>query len=68
VLWNADPKDYACRSAGEILAWFEQHPLRPGDVVLLHDTQPHTAAALPHLIDSARARGLGFETVARWVG
>ncbi len=65
VLWNVDPKDYACRSADELAAWFESHPLQGGDLVLLHDSQPHAAVVLPALIADARRRGLHFVTVSQ---
>jgi peptidoglycan-N-acetylglucosamine deacetylase len=67
VLWNADPKDYACSSAAEIGAWFRQRPLESGDVVLFHDTRPHAAAVLPGLIADARQRGLRFTTIGEWL-
>jgi len=68
VLWNVDPKDYARASPEEIRAWFDSHPLRGGDIVLLHDTQPHSAAALAAVIDVTHRRGLVFTTVDRWLG
>jgi peptidoglycan-N-acetylglucosamine deacetylase len=68
VLWNVDPKDFACHSTAEIRAWFRQRPLRGGDLVLLHDTCPHTAALLPELVEEASRRGLGFTTPCRWLG
>lgn len=46
VLWNRDPKDFQMHNADELLAWFAQHPLEAGDVVLLHDTHPHAVDAL----------------------
>jgi peptidoglycan/xylan/chitin deacetylase (PgdA/CDA1 family) len=67
VLWNIDPRDYACGSKGDIEGWFEKHPLKSGDLVLLHDTQPHTAAALPGLLDRWSREGLRFVTVAHWL-
>jgi peptidoglycan/xylan/chitin deacetylase (PgdA/CDA1 family) len=67
VLWNVDPKDYACRSAEEVRAWFARRPLAGGDVVLLHDSHPHAAGVLPQLIEATRRRGLEFVTPQRWV-
>jgi glycosyltransferase involved in cell wall biosynthesis/peptidoglycan/xylan/chitin deacetylase (PgdA/CDA1 family) len=63
VLWNVDPKDYACRSSEELLAWFQQHPLSGGDVILLHDRLPHASAVIPHLAAAAKERGLSFVTI-----
>lgn len=67
VLWNADPKDFNCRSPEEIDFWFERRPLQGGDVVLFHDNRPFVIDALPRLIASARHHGLGFSTVPEWM-
>jgi peptidoglycan/xylan/chitin deacetylase (PgdA/CDA1 family) len=67
VLWNVDPRDYCCTDAGELRERINELRLRPGDVVLLHDNLPHTAAALPHLIHRCRERGLKFVTPADWI-
>jgi peptidoglycan/xylan/chitin deacetylase (PgdA/CDA1 family)/glycosyltransferase involved in cell wall biosynthesis len=67
VLWNADPKDFKCRSPEEIDSWFERRPLQSGDVVLFHDNRPFVIDALPRLIASARRQGLGFSTVSEWM-
>ena len=63
VLWNVDPKDYACESVEDLRGWFQQHPLKAGDVVLMHDSLPHASAVLPEIIESARARGIMFSKV-----
>lgn len=68
VLWNVEPKDYARASADEVRAWFDEHPLRGGDVVVMHDNRPQGVAAVAHIIASARCRGLGLTTVASWLG
>ncbi len=47
--------------------WFRSHGLAGGDVVLLHDSLPHDAAAiLPDLIAATHCRGLRFGTLAEW--
>jgi peptidoglycan/xylan/chitin deacetylase (PgdA/CDA1 family) len=66
VLWNVDPKDYACQSAEQLLTWFQQRPLSAGDVVLLHDRVPHASAAIPHLAAAAKLRGLSFTTIDQY--
>jgi peptidoglycan/xylan/chitin deacetylase (PgdA/CDA1 family) len=68
VLWNVDPRDFACGSSADLRAWFDQHPLRGGDLVLLHDVCPHAADALPGIIEQARRSGLKFTTAATWAG
>jgi peptidoglycan/xylan/chitin deacetylase (PgdA/CDA1 family) len=66
ALWNVDARDYACRSAAELQAWFRQRPLKGGDIVLFHDRVAVAAAALPELIQSARDRGLTFVPLTAW--
>jgi peptidoglycan/xylan/chitin deacetylase (PgdA/CDA1 family)/glycosyltransferase involved in cell wall biosynthesis len=63
VLWNKDPRDYACRSSEEVRTWFRRQPLCGGDVVLMHDNRPHAARILPELITDAKSRGLSFVRV-----
>jgi peptidoglycan/xylan/chitin deacetylase (PgdA/CDA1 family)/glycosyltransferase involved in cell wall biosynthesis len=67
VLWNVDPKDFACKSAEELRTRFESSPLKGGDVVLLHDNHPWAAAVLPDVIAASRRRGLRFTTVTEWL-
>lgn len=67
VLWNLDPKDYACRDASEVVDYFERATIAGGDIILLHDTHPHAAAALPRIVEIVRAAGLAFVTVDRWI-
>lgn len=67
ILWNVDPKDFSRGSADELRDWFRQRPLVGGDVVLLHDNQPHAAGAIPELVRATRARGLTFTTPLQWL-
>ncbi len=60
ALWNKDPRDGKRASAQDLLRWFGANPIRPGDVVLLHDDCPHAAAALPAVIREARQCGVEF--------
>lgn len=69
VLWNVDPKDFLQTSAEDVVKWFQSRPLRGGDVVLLHDSVPHTVAALPFIVAEALRAGLQFDTMehlTRW--
>lgn len=61
VLWSVDPKDYAMTSAEPLVAWARDSDFAGGDVILLHDVQPHCLAAVPVL--AARLRQLGLATV-----
>jgi peptidoglycan-N-acetylglucosamine deacetylase len=60
MLWSVDidPEDWRPQSAEDLV----EHALALVDakrsgIVLLHDVQPHTAAALPDLLRELRARG-----------
>jgi peptidoglycan/xylan/chitin deacetylase (PgdA/CDA1 family) len=67
VLWNKDPKDFACGSTEEVRGWFEREPLAGGDIVLLHDVHARIAPALEVVVDRARRLGLSFATPADWI-
>jgi peptidoglycan/xylan/chitin deacetylase (PgdA/CDA1 family) len=66
ILWNVDPKDFAQPSNQALIDWFATRPLCGGDLVLLHDTETHTAAAMPSIIAAARQAGLQFAGLDRW--
>jgi peptidoglycan-N-acetylglucosamine deacetylase len=66
VLWNQDPKDFACGSAEVLRAWFAARPLSGGDVVLLHDVHPFAGEALDAIATGVRSAGLGFCPVSAW--
>jgi peptidoglycan/xylan/chitin deacetylase (PgdA/CDA1 family) len=68
VLWNKDPKDFACGSAERLEAWFREHPLAGGDVVLLHDTNPYTVGAIDTIVERVTSAGLRFGTVSHGLG
>jgi peptidoglycan/xylan/chitin deacetylase (PgdA/CDA1 family) len=67
VLWNMDPKDFACQSPEELHARLHETSLRGGEIVLLHDNLPHAAEALPGLVRAARRSGITFATISDWV-
>ncbi len=61
VLWDVDSRDWIDRDPDTIAERVVRN-VRPGSIVLLHDL-PHTAQALPRIIDSLRQRGYSFRTV-----
>lgn len=68
VLWNQDPKDFACASGEELAGWFRGRRFEGGDVVLLHDVHPHAAAAFEAIVQAVDASGLRFGRISDWVG
>jgi peptidoglycan/xylan/chitin deacetylase (PgdA/CDA1 family) len=66
VLWNRDPKDWACGAIDPIRRWFQTEPLAGGDILLLHDAHAHIAPALDAIVERAASLGLGFCTPTDW--
>jgi peptidoglycan/xylan/chitin deacetylase (PgdA/CDA1 family) len=67
VLWNQDPRDFACPDAATLQRWFDGRQLQGGDVVLLHDDRPHAAAVVPALAQAVRGQRLEFATIREWL-
>lgn len=68
VHWSRDPEDYAAHNAASVLQHFDARPLAAGDIVLLHDKMPHSAATTDALIRQAQASGLRCVTVSALLG
>jgi peptidoglycan/xylan/chitin deacetylase (PgdA/CDA1 family) len=66
VLWNKDPKDFACQRGQAASDGRAPPPLDGGDIVLLHDVHPHSLAMLPDLVAQAHRAGLEFGTISEW--
>lgn len=54
VLWNRDPKDFQLPDGDALVARMTEHPLEPGDILLLHDVHRQTADALPRILAATR--------------
>jgi peptidoglycan/xylan/chitin deacetylase (PgdA/CDA1 family) len=67
VLWNHDPGDADCPSAARLSLTLAENPIRGGDIVRLHATAPHTAAALDKMFPGARRCGIVFGTPLEWL-
>ena len=66
VLWTTDPQDWRTGRSASAIANAVLGGLRDRAVILLHDgvaNSPATVAALPRIIDGARARGYCFGTL-----
>jgi len=61
VLWSVDSRDWIDPDPASIAQRVVRR-VRPGSIVLLHDL-PHTARALPTIIDGLRQRGYSFRTI-----
>ena len=73
VLWSTWGRDWERRATPEAIARRATRGLRPGDVVLLHDSDAYssddswrrTAAALPSVIDAVAALGVPASSITQ---
>ncbi|MGG5751971.1 polysaccharide deacetylase family protein [Zafaria sp. Z1313] len=63
VLWDVDSRDLELRDAARI-ADAAVESVRPGSIVLLHDVQAETVAAVPRILERLGAEGYRFVTVS----
>lgn len=64
VMWTVDSRDWALQGQpGSIVDNLVQNTPQDGGVILMHDTQPQTADALPGIIDSYTAANFEFTGV-----
>jgi peptidoglycan/xylan/chitin deacetylase (PgdA/CDA1 family) len=71
LLWSTWGRDWERRASAQSIARRATHGLRPGDVVLLHDSDAYssddswrrTAAALPSVLDAVAALGVPASVV-----
>lgn len=60
AMWSRDSLDYRMRGADAIVERFAAAPARNGDVILFHDDNLETLAALEMLVPRWRDQGFGF--------
>jgi peptidoglycan/xylan/chitin deacetylase (PgdA/CDA1 family) len=63
VLWSRDSDDCRTSSPDDIVARLAPEALTPGEIVLLHETQEWTLAALPRALTALAAAGWQAVTV-----
>lgn len=68
VLWSVDSDDCRTRDPLAIARRLSPARLRPGDVVLLHESQPWTIDALRRVVGTLRAAEYEFATISDLIG
>ena len=63
VHWTRTYSDYQCDGTEALTRRMTEQAARPRDIVLLHDHNPHTVAALATAIPRWRSQGLGFQCI-----
>jgi len=64
VLWDVDTRDSAGAGSDQIVANAEAG-LRPGAIILMHDTYNRTLTALPRILAAARRKGVRLVSVSQ---
>jgi peptidoglycan/xylan/chitin deacetylase (PgdA/CDA1 family) len=67
IRWNVDPDDYAAFDSATIASRVLSQ-VGPGSIILLHDNQPHTPAAVDSIVEQLAARGFACVTVSELLG
>ena len=57
MLWSRDSDDCRTSSPDDVVACLAPDALTPGEIVLLHETQTWTLAALPRALEALAAAG-----------
>ena len=57
VLWSRDSDDCRTQDPAEIAARVAPEALRPGEIVLMHECQAWTLAALPAILENLARAG-----------
>lgn len=66
ILWSVDSSDWRHRDM-DLVRWEILEGAQAGAIVLSHDTQPSTIAAMPGVLDDLLARGFQFVTVSELI-
>ncbi|MBZ0238709.1 MAG: polysaccharide deacetylase family protein [Deltaproteobacteria bacterium] len=64
AMWSFDSRDYDGASAETLVERCAPGRCRPGDVLLFHEGQETTLAALPRIVDGLRGAGYELVTMA----
>jgi peptidoglycan-N-acetylglucosamine deacetylase len=64
ALWSFDGKDYELTDPDALVARCDPAQLAPGDVLLFHEGQPWTLAALPRIVENLQRAGFECVTMA----
>lgn len=70
ITWDVDPADWSTPGTSAIYSRIVD-AAQPGSIILMHDgggPRGETLTALPHIIDTLRARGYRFATVTALLG
>ena len=61
--WSYDSLDYSRRPAAELIEVMRRHPVRAGDIILMHDDSPISLEMLQVLIPAWKAEGFSLRSL-----
>jgi peptidoglycan/xylan/chitin deacetylase (PgdA/CDA1 family) len=61
--WSYDSLDYSRRPAAELIDVMRRHPVRAGDIILMHDDSPISLEMLQVLIPAWKAEGFSLRSL-----
>ncbi len=64
AMWSFDSEDYTRRDPNDLIERCSPTAIAAGDVVLFHEEQTWTCAALPKIVEQLRTAGFEFATMA----
>ena len=64
VFWSVDSQDSFIREPSALMAHIDSLPITGGDILLLHEDYTHTVESLPRILQSLKARALGFSRIS----
>lgn len=64
AMWSLDSRDYSHADPAAIIAQCAPDRVAPGEVLLFHESHPHTVAALPVIVERLLADGYELVTMA----
>ncbi|WP_437278688.1 polysaccharide deacetylase family protein [Sorangium sp. So ce375] len=67
ILWSADPRDYAMKSAEAASAWCARYRPCNGDIILLHDPSSVTDALVRELVEHTSRQGIQFSRISQYI-
>ncbi len=68
INWSIDPQDWNVKRSADQIQQKVTLSAQPGAIVCMHDTRPHTIAAVPGIIADLKAKGYQIVTVSELLG
>lgn len=68
AMWSVDSRDYLLDGVEPLIDRVQTAPITGGDILLFHDDNEYTAAAIGPIVTALQQRGFAFATVSEILG